>query len=70
VQIKHRCRSVSVSGEASKKIADAVLMLFKIHHPAGDLQAELVKLFATAFAPLVQGMIIWRNYMRKRQWSA
>ena len=33
---------------------DAVLMLFKIHHPAGDLQAELVKLFATAFAPLVQ----------------
>lgn len=33
---------------------DAVLMLLKIHHPAGDLQAELVKLFATAFAPLVQ----------------
>ena len=33
---------------------DAVLMLFKIHHPAGDLQADLVQLFATAFAPLVQ----------------
>lgn len=33
---------------------DAVLMLLKIHHPAGDLQADLVQLFATAFAPLVQ----------------
>ncbi len=38
-----------------KKDADAVLMLFNIHHPAGDLQAELVKLFASEFAPLVQG---------------
>ena len=35
--------------------SDAVLTLLAIHHPAGDLQAELVHLFATAFAPLVQG---------------
>lgn len=35
--------------------AASVLTLLKIHHPAGDLYAQLVQLYADAFKPLVQG---------------